>query len=110
MTEKDKEKDFTPGFDFSEKIDVGGKERKIELAPSGLYVFDKKEKFDKPKLGPELPMKYATPQGRWIGIKHPMSSGRVLIPAASKPGDFKTIKVRGKTVRDIIALTQPPKR
>ncbi len=102
--------EYTPGFDFSEKVDVEGKERKIELAPSGLYVFDKKEKFDKPKA--ELPMKYAAaPQrGAWVAIKHPMSSGRVLVSAPSKASDFRTVKIRGKDIKGILGLTQPKKR
>ncbi len=103
-----KEKDFTPGFDFSEKVSVEGKERKIELAASGLYVFDKKEKFDKPKT--ELPMKHATPHGAWIGVRRPYDTGRLLVPAASKPSDFRTVKVRGKDIKGILELTQPKKR
>lgn len=105
----DQEKDHTPGFDFSEKVSVEGKERKIELAPSGLYVFDKKEKFDKPAA---LPMQYATApqkQGMWIGVKKPFSDGKILVPLASKPSDFKTVSARGRTIRGILELTKKTK-
>ncbi len=121
--EPEPEKDFTPGFDFSEKVNVEGKERKIELAPSGLYVFDKKEKFDKPRTShcPECGCvsdqqisthnsSCSRARGTWIGVKHPFSSGKILVPAASKPSDFKTVKVRGRTIKGILELTQPKKR
>lgn len=101
------EKDHTPGFDFSEKVDVEGKQRKIELTPSGLYVFDKKEKFEKPNAS--LPMRYTTPphtMGAWVGIKKPFSDGKVLVPLASKPSDFRTVKVRGRTIKGILELTK----
>lgn len=102
------EKDHTPGFDFSEKVDVEGKQRKIELTPSGLYVFDKKEKFEKPKTDLPLDQRFATPQklGGWIGFKKPFSDGKILVPLASKPSDFKTVKVRGRTIKDLLALTK----
>lgn len=103
------EKDVTPGFDFSEKVDVEGKERKIELTPSGLYVFDKKEKFEKPKTDLPLDQRFATPPqklGGWIGFKKPFSDGKILVPLASKPSDFKTVKVRGRTIKDLLALTK----
>lgn len=105
----DSEKDVTPSFDFSEKVNVEGKERKVELSPSGLYVFDKKEKFDKPAA---LPMQYATPPqkaGVWIGVHKPFSDGKVLVPLASKPSDFKTVSVRGRTIQGILELTRKTK-
>jgi len=102
----DAERDTTPSFDFSEKVIVEGKERKIELSASGLYVFDKKEKFDKPKA--ELPMQYAAPQKRgvWVGVTKPMSDGKVIVPLASKASDFKTVKIRGRNIKGILELTK----
>ena len=99
--EEDRELDKTPSFDFSEKISVEGKERKVELSASGLYVFDKREKFEQPAPPPP-----PGPTGMWIGVKKPFSDGKVIIPVASKPSDFKTVKVRGQTIKGILNLTK----
>ncbi len=102
------EKDSTPNFNFKfdpEKIVVEGKERTIEMQGSGLYVFDKQEKFDRPI--PTLPV--VEKAGVWIGFKKPMSDGNVLVPVASKPSDFKTVKIRGQTIKSILNLTKKTK-
>lgn len=80
---KHEEKAFTPGFDFSEKITTpDGKERKIEMVKSGLYVFGKDEKFVSPAV------EVIEPRGLWVRVDRPV------------------MKVRGKTIRDILNLTK----
>jgi hypothetical protein len=71
----EREKDYTPSFDFSEKVVTDdGKERKIDLAPSGLYLFDKKEKFPSP------PPKKEPQTGMWVGIEKPHANGQLVVP------------------------------
>ena len=114
-----REKDFTPSFDFSEKVNVEGRERKIELAASGLYVFDKKEKFDKPRTSCSECGMVSDPQtsdhkfdcsrargGHWVGVTHPLSTGKVLVPLTAR-GGFKRIKVRSLAAK--LALTRKTK-
>lgn len=105
--EKPKTQEHTPDFNFKfdpETITVAGKERKIEMKMSGLYVFDEKEDFEKPK-----PESVAEKQGVWVGFKKPMSDGKVLIPLTQR-GGFPLIKARGRTIKGILELTQPLKK
>lgn len=102
--------DATPPLDFKFDIEHEGKNRRVEMTAAGLYVFDKSEEFEVPQTKPRpTPRSTPLPTGRWVGFKHPMSSGNVLIPAASKPGDFKTVKIRGKGIKAILNLTKKTK-
>jgi hypothetical protein len=99
-------KEETPGLDFTFDVEVDGQSRKTKMSPGGLFVFDVSEKFktNEPKPRPIPPLPSAA-TGRWIGFKRPMSDGNVLTPPR-KPGDFKTIKVRGLTIKSILGLTK----
>jgi hypothetical protein len=110
---EDAEKDTTPGFDFSEKVnDHEGQERKVELSPSGLYVFDKKEKFEY-KTPPPVQSaqsaqaaQAAQARGGWIGVKRQFADGNLIVPM-KKAGEFKTVKIRG--LKAVLNLTKKTK-
>jgi hypothetical protein len=98
------EEDHTPGFDFSEKVTVEGKERKVELAASGLYVFDKGEKFERPTPTPtETETEPVVPISTIIGVRRVPERRIESLPRA------RTVNGRGLTIKSILNLTKKTK-